>query len=79
MNFFDYKAVKVWFSTTDINVQLDNGETGSVPISNFSILSKATPQQLEKVAIVNGYALHWEELDEDISIAGFFEKNKERV
>lgn len=79
MNFFDYKAEEVWFTATDMYVQLSDGQIASLPLRNFPNLSKVTLQQLQKVTIINGYALHWEELDEDISIAGFFEKKLENA
>jgi hypothetical protein len=74
MNFFDYKAVKVWFTPTDIHVQLVNGESASLPLQLFPLLHNATKEQLEKVEIIKGYALHWPNLGEDLSVAGFFEQ-----
>lgn len=76
MKFFDYNAVKVWFTLSDIYVQLVSVETACLPISDFPLLAKASPGQLKDVAIVNGYALQWEKLGEDLSVAGFFEKEQ---
>jgi hypothetical protein len=43
----------------------------SVPIIWFPTLHKAKPAQRRKVKIGGGgIALHWPELDEDLSIAG---------
>jgi hypothetical protein len=38
---------------------------------HFRILSEATDEQLKGVHLrLNGFALRWEELDEDISVGG---------
>jgi hypothetical protein len=73
MNFFDYKAVKVWFTSSDIHVQLISGESASLSLKLFPLLQNASKDQLEKVEIIKGYALHWPDLGEDLSVAGFFE------
>ena len=44
------------------------------PADKFKILKKATDEQLQKVELsLNGYALRWEELDEDITVEGAME------
>jgi Protein of unknown function (DUF2442) len=73
MEFFKYKATEVWITDTDIFVKLSTGEISSLPITNFPLLLKGTVNQKKNVEIINGYALHWPELDEDLSVAGFFE------
>ena len=41
------------------------------PASRFARLRNATAEQLQKVTLeLNGYALRWEELDEDITVPG---------
>lgn len=50
-------------------VDLSDGRTLGVPLAWFRRLLDATPQQRETVEI-GGTGLHWEALDEDISIAG---------
>lgn len=43
----------------------------SFPADRFKILSKATDEQLQEVTVrLNGYALRWENLDEDITVKG---------
>ncbi len=39
------------------------------PLAWFPRLHKATPEQRERYEL-SAYGLHWEELDEDISIEG---------
>jgi hypothetical protein len=50
-------------------VELDDGRTLGVPLAWFPRLLHGSPEQRREVSISpNG--LHWEDLDEDISIAG---------
>jgi hypothetical protein len=70
--------VEVWFADNRIWIKLENGNVASDLISRYPILAKATPEQLQKFEIIDGYALHWPELDEDLSVAGFFEANTEQ-
>ena len=77
MNFFDYKAVKSWVSNGSVYVKLDDGREASLPIERFKLLAKANDMQLQHIEIIDGYALHWPELDEDLSVAGFFETRQE--
>jgi Protein of unknown function (DUF2442) len=72
MNFFEYNATKVWFTSNEINIQLANGKTASLPLDNFPILKKASQAQLNEVEIIDGYALYWPTLNEDLSVEGFF-------
>ncbi|WP_254411349.1 DUF2442 domain-containing protein [Dyadobacter diqingensis] len=74
MKFFEYKAEKVWITETEIKVLLADGRESCLEISDFPLLRNATDSQRQNVEIVNGYALYWPELGEDLSIAGFFEK-----
>ena len=50
-------------------VDLTDGRTLGVPLAWFPRLLNATPAQRVRVEI-SRTGLHWEELDEDISIAG---------
>ena len=76
MEFFEYKASKVWLTPTDIFVELEDGRQASLPIKNFPLLIKASQEEREKFEIIKGYALHWPGLGEDLSVSGFFEQTK---
>lgn len=76
MNFFEYRAAKVWFTDTEIFVELEDGKQASLLIKSFPLLFNALPEQLEKFIIIGGYALYWPDLGEDLSVAGFFESRK---
>lgn len=52
-------------------VDLTDGRTLGIPLAWFPILLEATPQQRLQYRIgASGNGLHWEELDEDISVEG---------
>ena len=50
-------------------VDLSDGRTIGVPLAWFPRLLNATPAARERVEL-SRLGLHWEEIDEDISIAG---------
>ncbi len=62
-------ATKVRFDEHTMWVALTDGRTLGIPLAWFPRLLNATPAQRAKVDI-SRTGLHWEELDEDISIAG---------
>ncbi|MBE9464620.1 DUF2442 domain-containing protein [Dyadobacter subterraneus] len=74
MKFFDYKAKKVEVNELEIRVTLIDGREAALLISDFPLLKEATSSQRKNVEVINGYALYWPELGEDLSVAGFFEK-----
>lgn len=63
-------AKSVRFSNDMMEVTLTDGRILSVPVIWFPLLHEATPAQREKYEIGSGgISLHWEEIDEDISVA----------
>ncbi len=69
-------ALKAWSQKRTIFIELTDGRTISFPSDRFRILSKATEDQLKEVTIrLNGYALRWENLDEDITVHGIVAGN----
>jgi hypothetical protein len=50
-------------------VELDDGRTLGIPLAWYPRLLHGTPEQRNQVSI-SPSGLHWEALDEDISIAG---------
>lgn len=64
-------ALDVWTKNRMVYMQLTDGRMIGFPSSRFKLLKDATDEQLAKVAIrLNGYALRWDELDEDITVKG---------
>jgi hypothetical protein len=62
-------ATSVRFDEDSMWVELTDGRTLAVPLAWFPRLLRATPAEREQVEI-SRVGLHWEALDEDISIAG---------
>lgn len=64
-------AIRAWSEGRTIFVELYDGRIVGFPADRFKILSQASEQQLAAVTIeLDGYALRWEELDEDITVPG---------
>ena len=64
-------AIKVWAEKRVIYLELTDGRIFGFPADRFLTLSKASDEQLKDVKIeVGGYALGWEELDEDLTVSG---------
>lgn len=61
------KAVR--FDDDTLWVSLSDGRTIAAPLAWFPRLLKAAPEQRAQVELSNN-GLHWESLDEDISVAG---------
>jgi hypothetical protein len=69
-------AINVWVEKRRIFIELTDGRVIGFPADRFRILSEATDEQLKKVHLrLNGYALRWEELDEDITVGGIVAGN----
>ena len=67
----------MWFDKDNIYIVTDSGHTIGNPISWFARLANASPQQRENFEIgPTGDSLHWEELDEDLSLESFFDFNR---
>ena len=62
-------ATAIRFDEHTMWVDLTDGRTLGVPLAWFPRLSKATPAQRQRFEM-SRTGLHWEEIDEDISIAG---------
>lgn len=62
-------ATSVRFDADSMWVELSDGRTLGVPLAWFPRLLSGTPAEREQVRIT-GRGLHWDALDEDISIAG---------
>jgi hypothetical protein len=62
-------ATAVRFDEETMWVELTDGRTLGVPLAWFPRLLHASPAQRERVEL-SRIGLHWEEIDEDISVAG---------
>ena len=66
-------ASKVGFDDTMMWVDLVDGRRLGVPLAYFPRLLVASPDARERCTISGGGSgLHWDDLDEDISVEGLF-------
>ena len=62
-------AINITFENSKMIVFLEDGRELSIPLEWFPRLRKATEEQLNKWRFIGkGEGIHWEEIDEDISI-----------
>jgi hypothetical protein len=66
---FSPEPLAVRFDADSFWVDLDDGRTLGVPLAWFPRLLHATPEQRAAVSLSRA-GLHWDEIDEDISVAG---------
>ena len=64
-------AIRAWAEGRTIFIELTDGCLIGFPANRFRMLKNATDDQLQEVTLrVNGSALRWEALDEDITVPG---------
>ena len=64
-------ATRAWTEGRTIHIELHDGRFVGFPADRFSRLAAATEDQLKEVTVeVNGLALRWETLDEDLTVPG---------
>jgi hypothetical protein len=69
-------AINAWAEKRTIFIELTDGRIIGFPADRFKILSKANDEQLKEVTLrLNGFALRWESLDEDITVPGIVAGN----
>ena len=77
---FEARASKIWFDEDNMWLSLSDGRQLSVPFAYFPRLQKATAEQRAKYEVSGGgTGLHWDEIDEDISVPnllmGFYDRS----
>jgi hypothetical protein len=69
----------VFFDSDMMHIRLLDRRELSIPIMWFPKLRDAKPEQREKWRLIGrGIGIHWEELDEDISVESLLSMNLER-
>jgi len=65
------EAVDVKVTEDTLSIDLSDGRTISVPLGWYPRLEHATPKEREHWRLIGkGQGIHWEDLDEDISVQG---------
>lgn len=64
-------AIRAWIERRMVFLELTDGRVIGFPAHRFNRLSAATDAQLADVSLrLNGSALRWESVDEDLTVAG---------
>lgn len=64
-------ASRIWFEDDMLHVLLTDGRVVAVPLEWFPRLRDATADQRNNWRLIGrGVGIHWEDVDEDISVAG---------
>jgi hypothetical protein len=64
-------ALRAWVEGRMVFLELTDGRIVGFPANRFRRLKEASEELLRKVTVeVDGYALRWEELDEDVTVPG---------
>ena len=65
-------ATTVWFADSKLHVRLTDGREVGVPLDWYPRLRDASDEDLQNWRFIGrGQGIHWETLDEDISVASF--------
>lgn len=76
----EFFAKNIQFEADIMLVILKSGYVMAFQLSDFPRLKKATKKQLEKWEIIShGAAIHWKDLDEDLSVEGLIKSHIERT
>lgn len=76
----EVRAVKVWFDDDNIWLGLEDGRQVSAPLAFYPRLLNATKEQRENYEFIGpGIGIHWEDLDEDLSVEGIVLGRKDRT
>jgi hypothetical protein len=68
------RAVEVWFDEDMLHVRLVDGREVGVPLAWFPRLESASSTERKNWRLIgDGIGIHWEDLDEDISIKGLLD------
>lgn len=68
------KATKVWVVDGWVWLRLDDAREIRFPVSKNRRLRNATQKQLNNVELIcDGTGIHWQDLDEDLSVNGILE------
>ncbi len=70
-NEFEFVATRVWVAERTVFMELTDGRQIGFHAARFNRLAQATDAQLAAVTLrLDGSALRWEALDEDITVTG---------
>ena len=74
----ELKLKKVWFDEENIFIETEDGEKRSHPLRWFPRLQNASKKERNQFRL-SPSGIHWEDLDEDLSVEGFFTYDKDKI
>ena len=72
------KVIKIRLTDSEIWIQTKDGKTASEMFVDYPRLKYATQEQRNNYT-TDDFGIHWEELNEDLSFEGFFQKKNESL
>ena len=64
-------AIRAWVESRRVFIELHDGRIVGFPANRFRRLAQETDDQLKDIKLEgDGFALRWDDLDEDISVPG---------
>ena len=70
-------AISVEVSGKALSVKLSDGRMVAIPVDQYPRLAYATKQERANWRIIGrGHGIHWEDIDEDISVEGLLAGNR---
>ena len=72
------KVIKIRLTDSEIWIQTKDGKTASEMFVDYPRLKYATQEQRNNYT-TDYIGIHWEELNEDLSFEGFFQKKNESL
>ena len=69
------KIEKIWLTDTAVWIRTDDGQEACELFADYPRLKDASLDQLVNYDL-DDFGIHWEELDEDLSFEGFFDKQE---
>jgi hypothetical protein len=69
---------KIWLTDEAVFIKTKDGKIGKEYFSDYSRLKYATTKQRENYKL-SYFGIHWEEIDEDLSFNGFFNKKTKQT
>ena len=69
------KIEKIWLSEDAVWIKTADGKEACEKFNDYPRLKYATKEQLTNYE-ADDYGLHWDDLDEDLSFEGFFDKQE---
>ena len=71
-------AIRAWAEERTIFLELTDGRLIGFSAERFKILKNASTEELKKVSLrLNGFALRWDNLGEDITVPGVVAGNSQ--